>query len=430
MSGILIYFPFIYFLILFLFIYRQNGFDVASLVAFLYVVTSAFAIPYWYGFSPGSRIEINIIPTFFYCLGITVVIYPFYKFKSNRAITVRMANSKLFDFIVYFYFISFVFMLILLWQDMMIRLAMGDAIGELRGADDAYLDTAQSRLVGPLRFISNVFAVMNSISPIMFMFFFYSICFLHKKWWFNMIILLSSLGTIIASIIGIDRSMVFYFIIEMFLAYVIFKRYIPKKKKIYIYLFGGLILFGAVSYMVMLTMSRFGQGDNDIAKSSVIDYAGQSFIYFCFFWDNFQLPELNPAIFFPITNHFLGGQGAVAYGYELELSQGFFINQFYTFMGSIMIYMGKFVAILYCFVYAFIARIVLKRSKRIVSFSSLLLLFIFAIIPYCGAILYILTDYIREMGYIIMLIAAHYLRKGTRKVKYKTKHKNAKTALV
>ena len=167
---------------------------------------------------------------------------------------------------------------------MMIRLAMGDAIGELRGADDAYLDTAQSRLVGPLRFISNVFAVMNSISPIMFMFFFYSICFLHKKWWFNMIILLSSLGTIIASIIGIDRSMVFYFIIEMFLAYVIFKRYIPKKKKIYIYLFGGLILFGAVSYMVMLTMSRFGQGDNDIAKSSVIDYAGQSFIYFCFFF--------------------------------------------------------------------------------------------------------------------------------------------------
>lgn len=411
MSDLLIYIPAIYFFCLLIYIIKRNGFDISACIVGVYLFTGVCSI-FLYNSDAAShsiydKHSITIIPTLIYCGMVSLVVWPFIRFNSNKLRIIRPINTKIFNILSWSFIFSFFFTLILFKDDILFRLLLGDAIGSLRGVE---IETAQARLSGPLRFISTVAVSICSVSAICFILFYYSVTYLKKSLVFKILLLISSMGCILQGIIGIDRSISFYWILNAFFIFVLFKPYISRKTKKVILLFGCIAAFGVGAYLVILSKSRFG----DSAFDSLVSYMGQNFINFCWFWNNYDVPALNFGIFFPIMSHFFIDWGmpvsAVSYGLWVENRVGYFVNVFYTFMGSIMLYLGQWAVIPFCIIYYIIASKILKQ-RNYLNFSTIVVIFIVAIIPYNGVILYLLVDYIKAFGFLFVIIICAYINR-------------------
>lgn len=403
----LTYFTATYFFLLLIYYYKKNGFDIACCIVGVYLFTSICSIFLLQTAPNFSDKEPTIIPTIVYCSMITLVSLPFYKFNSNRTRELKRINIKAFDSLSWIFISSFIFCVVLFKDDIMFRLMLGEQIGTLRGDNIA---TAQAKLFGPLRLISTFAVSICTMSSVCIILFFYSVSFLKKSKYFNILLLISSTGCMVSGIIGIDRSIMFYWTINFFFIYILFKQYLSKTVKKFITLFGALVLYGVGVYMVTMTMSRFG----DRSVESLIEYMGQNYLYFCWFWDNYEAPVMNFGIFIPLLSHFFIDWGypvsAVPFGWFVESKVGYFVNYFYTFMGTIMLYLGQWAVIPFCIIYSLIAKSAMVR-KKYVGVQNLIIIFILALVPYDGVILYTLVDYAKSFGIIILLTYCIMLRR-------------------
>ena len=415
----MVYLTFAYFLLVFLFILYKRGLDVSACIIGIYMLTSLCSIyllnnsPEYINKTPGG------IPSLIYCTMITLVAYPFYKFNSTQKRSLPKVNPRLFNILSWLLICGFIFSAILFKDDIIMRLVLGDEMGDLRGKATEVLGvTAQARLSGPMRLLSSFFMVILSMSPISFLLFFYSVVYLKKKWYFNVLLFISSFGCLIASVIGIDRSVFFYWIIDFVFIYVMFRPYLTKKWRRIISVLSVGLLGVAGIYLYMITIARFEGNEMD----SILDYMGQNYLNFCWFWDNYDAPIVNWGFFFPISSHFLNIDWgapveAVSFGHFVELRVGYFVNLFYTFMGSVMLYLGQWAVVPFCVLYYFIANRMLNKNK-IFGMQSLMRLFILAVVPYCGVILYQYVDYIKFLSAIIMLILCARMDKKAKRLLY------------
>ena len=90
----------------------------------------------------------------------------------------------------------------------------------------------------------------------------------------------------------------------------------------------------------------------------------------------------------------------------------FFVNLFYTFMGTIMLYLGQWAVIPFCILFSIITNNQLNKRKQF-GVQSFIRVFVFAVVPYCGVILYLYVDYITMMAALFMLVFCHYIDKKT-----------------
>ena len=132
---------------------------------------------------------------------------------------------------------------------------------------------------------------------------------------------------------------------------------------------------------------------------------------FSTFWNTIQLPESNWGIFHPIISQFFGSEGSmpvstVEYGKELAMRVGFFINVFYSFMGSIVIYVGQEYVIPYCILYWILTKVFVKTNEQI-NVYDLLILFVMAQVSLCGVIVYIFTEYSYALGYLLVFMGSY-----------------------
>ena len=126
---------------------------------------------------------------------------------------------------------------------------------------------------------------------------------------------------------------------------------------------------------------------------------------------------MNWGIFCPITTHFLNIDwgapvSAVSFGQYVELNVGYFVNRFYTFMGTVMLYLGQYAVIPFCVIFYFISNKLLNNLSCF-GIQSFIRAFILAVVPYCGVILYLYVDYIRFMAALIMFIFCYFLDKNS-----------------
>lgn len=407
----LAYVTFIYFLIVFLYIIKKRGLDISACIIGIYLLSSFCSI-YLLKSDPEYMNKVpTLIPTLIYCSMISLVVYPFYRFNSNKVRKLAPINERYFNILSWILIVGFVFAVVLFKDDILLRLAMGSDIGQLRGQGTVELGNAQANLSAPLRIISSFFMTIISMSAVSFLLFFYSISYLKKKWYFNMLLFLSTMGCMIASIVSIDRSVFFYWIIDFIFIYILFRQYLPTRVKRITIIFGGVLVGLAISYLLLVTFSRF----EDNAIASIANYFGQSYLNFCWFWDNYNAPIVNFGFFFPILTHFLGiDWGApvepVSFGWFVEARVGYFVNLFYTFMGSVILYLGQWAVIPYCVLFTIISNKVLNKHRQF-GINTFIKVFIFAVIPFCGVILYLYVDYIRALGAIVMLFFCSLLVK-------------------
>lgn len=416
----MLFVPAIYFTILLIVILHKQGLSIAAYIIAMYAFTSAMAIFLYQipdnGFTENfCGLHINPLPTLVYCAMPTLIILPFIHYNPQNIRNITCVNERLFNFLCYIFIGCFFFMLLFYAKDLIFRISMGSDIGELRGDQDVLAQGAQANATGLVRFISNICNSISSTSSVALLLFYYSICFLKRSKLFNALLFISSLSNILLGIIGIDRSMTIYWMLKFVLIYVMFRPYMAARTRKAIAVVSG-VLFGlGLSYILLLTFSRF----ESRAYQSLLYYSGQSFLYFCWFWENYTPPVHNYGFLCPIISHFFIDWGypvdAVPFGKFVEDKIGYFVNFFYSFMGSILFYLGKNWILPLSLFYYFITRIFTRTREQIDLFDSIIW-FLFASVPLCGIFVYMLSEYINALGFVFILVYCLWARPKESKI--------------
>jgi len=410
MQDILLYIPFIYFVIILLYIYARQGFSIASCIIGLYMVMSGLAIPLYYdNYIQDELYSIILSPsaTIVFCITPTLVTLPFYKFNSNQKRHVYTINTTLFDILSWISIVTFFVLIILFSPEIISRLTTGSNIADLRIEMLSSESAALGQSTGLSHYIGVIANIFSCISWIAFPLTFYSICFLNKSRLFNILLALSSLSCMVQSIILVDRSTLFFLVIRFVFSYFLFRPYFTAQLKAKIIFLSSILLFIAFLYLLYITISRFAED----SLHSLLYYFGQNYLYFSTFWNDLVPPQPNFAIFHPIWSYLTSnndfGTNAVEYGKYLSDELGYFINVFYTFMGSIIIYVGKNYVIPFGCIYYLFTRIFIYLKGQL-SIYHILLLFTLAQMPLCGVITYIYTEFGSAIGFVFLFSICIY----------------------
>lgn len=406
----MLYLPFIYYSLLLLYILRKQGLSIAACMVGVYMVTSFLSIFLYHFTDSFEEFTISVAPAIMYCIVPTLVIWPFYRFNSNIKREISCTNTRVFDILSYIVIGCFLFSVLFYASDLLYLRNVGLDIGSLRGDEDYLARGSQSQSSGILRMISSICNAIGSMSSISLILCFYSICFMKRKAWFNALLFLSSMSCIIVGIVSIDRSIIFYWIIRLIFIFVMFIPYFSKQTRRIITI-SSLGILGIVGiYLIVLTLSRFGSE----SINSILYYFGQNYLYFCWYWDNYVPPVTNYGFFCPIISHFFLDWGypvdAVPFGLLVSDSVGYFVNVFYTFMGSIMLYLGKSWIVPLSMVFIILTLLFIRKDNKITLYD-LIFVFLWAQIPYCGVILYLYTEYVYAMGFMFVLLYCIWARR-------------------
>jgi oligosaccharide repeat unit polymerase len=250
-------------------------------------------------------------------------------------------------------------------------------------------------------------------SMIMLLFYFYSICFLNKTKLFNSIILLSSMTVIAIGILGIDRSKSVYWLITYGFMLILFWRHMSSKQHKQIIKVTGIICFLVLAYFLMVTFSRFNDGAK-ASQNSMIWYAGQSFLYFSYFFDNVNYEVFSLQRIFPwFYNLFIenGINSTNELNVDIQNKTNTYVGVFSTFIGDIMVASGKFIAVAYCIIFYFISKKLLNfRNNLYIDFHQLIFLFCLITIPMLGVFTHFYASHSRTIPFLFFIGYGFYLK--------------------
>ena len=208
----------------------------------------------------------------------------------------------------------------------------------------------------------------------------------------------------------LDRTQVIYWILLFVIFYSLFHKQINKKSLLAPIL---IILSLILVYFLLITVARFGEKDSG-ASGGVIQYAGQSFLNFTYFFDH--LIDHKPYFFrlFPLYNRYLGDNLTLEeYRDIISATQGFHVSVFSTFLGDIMVDIGHFGMIIYVILFYLLCRILLRRkASETIHFSQLLLFVVLICNPLHGIFYYRYFN-VMEGFYILESIILYFLFRYT-----------------
>lgn len=413
----MIYFPFIFFGILFIKNYIKRGLDVYSFLILLYVVSSLFSIFVdslnLYRYFDIFKYPLGLFAPFVYCFLLAICFYPFKKFNSNKIKEFKSINEKWYNLIVWIFFGIFILMLAVSYNRLS-EIITTQTLSAIR--DDFYHGNAESiwsNYTGWFRYFIAIMSLLAKSSFILILFFFFNVAILHKSLGFNIITLLGSSIPLIQSLYIADRSSFIQWLLIFCLSFVIFRRHMSIKVYRQFVLYGCIIFTLLIIYLAAVSISRFGEEAGSSVYDALVYYAGSSYIQFCNFFnvlDSDAPFSLSPL--FPFTYWILGMPG---YFEQCEVVESYYrhgVSNFSTFLGMILSMSGKLVMFFFVFVYYNISNILLKRKNlNSISFRQLTLFFIVVLIPTNGLFGYYYMSYSSVFDIIIWLMISYFVTK-------------------
>ena len=402
--------PFIYFLILFIVVYKRRGLDISSFTVFLYVITSLCSIIGYYLFPDELYTKIGLLPTLIYCFLITLSILPLYRFNSNELQGILLRNEKTIDIIIYLFFVGFLFTIITYKNDLLFRIRYSDW-GELRAF--VYQGNAYEihHLSGILGIIERFFSFINQASFIVFPLFFSSICYYKKPWWYYIVALLGTTSSVLTGMLSVERSSAFKWIVFLAFSLVLFWPHLQHKiRRTLIPIIGVSFLFVFI-YFFSVSNSRFGDSDNG-TREGLITYAAKPFMNFCNFFDNYDNGlGLSTKVLFPgIHTYFLKDHsGGVSYQEEMSIKSGMDCGTFYSFLGWFILGMNQIGPFVFILLYLFMFALFPKPVNSKISITGFLLNYVLLAIPAYGCIAYLYMYGSSTFSVIVVLIMVKLL---------------------
>lgn len=416
------YIPFVYFGCLSIFLYqRHKQIDIATIVSLVFAVSGLFSVLIdinGYRSYDTYKYEISIVPAALYCILLTLCILPLAKCNIFNRIQIEpVRNVKLLKLLSVVSIIWFLLTVFFSWDRFLFILMSGD-MAEIRG--DLYKGIAEDSwmlsLPGPVRF---VFALINMLfgCPWVLIFLgFYSMIGNRVPLLYSYFFLIASLSGPYNGILGVDRSSSAYWIMSAVTLFVLFRNQLPSKVKKQLSVLGLVALVGVIAYLAAMTIARFGERDsNGGALGSLISYFGQSYINFCYFFDEYDLPYHHFGIVFPFTSQYIFGvpSGGVNIQQEMTWLSHKETGVFYTFIGQMIIGIGQFWAIIMTLVYSFFSFKTLgniNRRKKI-DIMSLYLYFAFASVVLLGIFGHYYAGPAKSFSLVAMYFVMRILRK-------------------
>ena len=352
----LLYFSFIYFLIiLFIAWQKEKRFSTSVFLAATYVVTSLFAIMVNH-FKIMSIRELSFSGVFVFCLLITMGVLPFLLVPDRCYSRPKpLLNDKPIRVIAWISFLYFLLFLILSLSSI-IRVLTGD-IAEMRmnvysgDAEDTWMSFLPPAIAIPVRIINSFFGC----PWIYILLGFYAMVIQRMPRKYYMMLLVSSLMGPIRGIIGVDRSVVTYWILSLVAIYLFFKPWMDENQTKNSKRIGIVLLSLAILYLGLVTTSRFEEHvySNELSGASggIIGYLGQNIINFAWFYDHYPAQYTSAEQIFPFTYKFIIGTpfgDAVSMQKFLTWQTGIRTGVFYSYLGAMLISVGKTGMYLYC----------------------------------------------------------------------------------
>ncbi len=392
----MIYIPFLFFSILTVYLWNKHkGMDVCVYMSGLYAFTAFLCIVVVLGELAGDGgvmfdefiMEISPVPTVLYCLFITIGIMPFsllykkdLKKITNKNPTITMALSIFLICIAFLnlYLVAGSTMEILSGDLRSVRLEHG------RGLESPADIKAQSLpyIIGFL----NYFKVSTLLALPLF---FYYICFEKKPWWFLSLLLFASLSLPIYGIQSVDRTEIVFFGMMFISCLILFHQYLSKKIKRILNL--SLIPFALASvvYLGAVTEARFGDRESG-SSGGLVQYGGQNFLNFCFFWEMGDFNYITTEREFPLYNHFvLHKDNNADRREERSGQQGFFMSVFASYIGDVMLDLSPIGMVIWCLCFFVISMLVFKKPHREeLTLGEYLFFFYLSAIPIFGIFYY------------------------------------------
>ena len=416
--------PFIYFTFLSFILYRKHkSIDLAVLVSLMFAVSGFISI--LLDVQDQEKIEnigtychdISLLPALSYCFLLTICIIPISKINIDCIKLQPIRNVSLCKILAVVVIVWFLSSTIMARNDLARALIVDNMVDNRA---DLYagieVNTRMSFLPMPIKMI---YALLNYIfsSPWVLLFLgFYSLVASHVQLKYSICFLIASLNGPIDGIIGADRSQVAYWIIAFIFIYRLFYWHIPNKIKKNINVFTVILLSALVCYLAAMTFSRFDDRlDSGGVMGSLVAYLGQSYINFCYFFDNYQLPYHHWGIIFPFTSEYIFGvpAGGVLIQTEMSFLSKMFTGVFYTFIGHIMVGLGQFWAVFITLIYALITNISLSKfnyRRTTITIQNVYLGFAMVSVVALG----LFGHYYAGVGKLFSVIVCYFLVKKLR----------------
>lgn len=356
--------------------------------------------------------EFGFLPTVFYCGLLTAVIWPFTRFNTAKLHNVELINSKALDIFGVFLILLSLLNLYLVYDSTMDIL--NGNFAELRqsvyeGEESPAHIKAQS-----MPYVSYIY-LLNICTIFALPLAFYNMSRHRGRWWFNALLLFASLSQPIAGIQTADRTEVAFFALMAVFTLVLFWRSISLRIKITLAAVATPVIIAMAVYLSAVSTDRFEKTYAGPAAAAM-QYVGQGYINFCYFWDHAKSDYVSSEREFPLFNRVF--RGVVSDGERRDVrgaEQGFFISVFPTFIGDILLDLTLPGLIIWIIAYILICHKFIPDTTdpdTTVHAGDYLTVFLLGIIPTFGIFYYRFYNF-KNTLMILCVILVIYLSKHT-----------------
>lgn len=414
----LLYFPFIFFSTLTLYYWKKKGYIDVSVFLFAEYAFTAFLSILCVTMNllgeggihfTKETLQLNIVPTLLYCILISLIIRQFTKLDIKRYNIISISNQKLFYLFTYFLF-AIALLNIYVVIDNVITVLIGGNFAEVRA--NHYKGNTDMSQLESLPKIIGYFYYFNRSTLLALPCFFYSICFLQKHWIYNLALFITTLSIPLAGIQNADRTEFIFFAQTLILSLLLFRPYIHKKqKKILKRLIIPLGIFFML-YLAAVTIARFGEKAAG-ANGSILQYAGQSYLNFCYYYEFANDEHIYTNRMFPLLNHIISDTSYLNDIKDTQShQQGFFVGVFPSFLGDFLLDTGILGMSLWIIGFILITNLSFRFTQRnTISFGNILWFYVLATIPMFGIFYYPYLEFMQGIFLVLTIFVSilfHY----------------------
>lgn len=417
--------PFVFFTALTFYLWiRHRNFDVCVYMTALYAFTAFFSIVLVWGemlygaggidFNNGN-LKLSATPTFLYCVFIALGILPFTMIYGRDMKKISARAPLLID----------ILSVVLIAEALLNLYLIYDSTGDILSGDLAALRADHYEgIISPAEMkaqsmpaIFGYFYYLNPSTILALPIWFYNISCRNVKWWYNGLLLITSLSMPLAGIQAVDRTECLFYVLMFLFCYFFFRGMMSRKTKVRLYLLGGVLGVLITTYFLAVSVARFDTRRSGTAEG-LIKYTGQNYINFCYFWENGKFNLISPEREFPLTWHTFFDidsnpeRRAVRSG-----QQGFPISVFPSYIGDIMIDLSPLGMAMWMIYFFLLCCVVIRSPHREeMDISEVLAVFMAAITPVFGIFYYRLFSY--RYSYVVIITLLIYVF-SRRKLVYK-----------
>lgn len=387
--------PFLFFCALTYYLWkRHHVLDVAVYMSALFTITTACAvIMVQYNYMEGSGVlfdgwsaELGFWPTLLYCALVSVTIIPFAIIRTEKIVSITNNHR----------YLLLMLSLGIVMQGLLMYYLVGTSISELLNGEFSDLKNAgysgeQSvidiKVLGmalPFRllYFSCYFSTFGM--PL----FFYYHCIEKRALLLTLPLLLSSFSPVLRGMVMADRTEIIYFGQMLVFCIIFFWHTFSRRFKWGLGLMTIPAAILALSYVMAVSASRFEESDEG-TNGSMLQYLGQSYVNFCYFYDNHNPDLVYVERELPISSFLLTGSQYTTSKDERTAKEGFFIGVFASHVGSWLIDLGAVGATLLCGLFALGCVLIIKTYDRdTYDIAEVFMLFILASVPIFGIFYY------------------------------------------